>query len=133
MAIQAWQLTNLHIHTDSKVALKLLEGSLLEQEHDGWIDTPWVAFPPCSPPSSLHNVLKHLLYQIRTHQGTISVTWVKAHAGHRLNKAADKAAKSALLSDDTLHLPDLRAPPGWTDSTPTLGGRTLASLTRCVI
>ena len=50
MALQAWQLTNLHIHTDSKVALKLLEGGLLEQERNGWIDTPWVAFPPTDRP-----------------------------------------------------------------------------------
>ena len=78
-------------------------------------------------------MLKHLLYQVRTHQGMISMTWVKAHAGHHLNEAADEAAKSALHSDNTVHLPDLQAPPGWMDATPTLGGRTLASLTKCVI
>jgi len=49
MALQAWQLTNLHIHTDSKVALRLLEGGLLDLEHNGWIDTPWAAFPPPRP------------------------------------------------------------------------------------
>jgi len=55
MALQAWQLANLHIHTDSKVTLKLLEGGLLELECDSWIDTPWVAFPPaaCPPPYTM--------------------------------------------------------------------------------
>ena len=133
MALQAWQLTNLHIHTDSKTALRLLEGGLLELERDGWIDTPWVAFPPHSPPASLRNALRHLLQQVRTHQGTLSVTWVKAHAGHPLNEAADEATKSALQSDDTIHLPALRAQAGWTDHAPALGGSSLALLTKLVV
>jgi len=133
LALQAWQPTNLHIHTDSKVALRLLEGGLLELECDGWINTPWVAFPPCSPPSSLRNALRHLLHLVRAHQGTLSVSWVKAHAGHPLNKVADKAAKSALQSDNTTHLPTLRAQARWTDHTPMLGGSSLALLTRLVV
>jgi len=133
MALQAWQLTNLHIHTDSKVALRLLEGGLLDLERNSWIDTPWAAFPPRGPPRSLRNVLRHLLHLVHTHQGSLSVTWVKAHAGHPLNKAADKAAKSALTSDDTTHLPALRAPASWTDHAPALGGTPLDMLTRQVI
>ena len=133
MALQAGQLTNLHIHTDSKVTLKLLEGGLLELERDGWINAPWVAFPPRGLPSSMHNILSHLLYQVHAHQGMLSVSWVKAHASHPLNKAADKAAKSALLVDSAIHLPDLQAPPGWTDTAPMLGSQSLASLTRCVV
>jgi len=77
MALQAWQATNLHIHTDSKIALGLLEGGLLELERNGWVDTPWTAFPPRSPPQSLRNVLRHLLHLVCTHQGSLSVTWVK--------------------------------------------------------
>ena len=61
------------------------------------------------------------------------MTWVKAHAGDPLNEAADKVAKSALLSDDTIHLPALCAQAGWTDHAPTLGSRSLAQLTRSVI
>jgi len=61
------------------------------------------------------------------------VTWVKAHAGHPLNKVADEAVKSALQSNDIIHLPALRAPAGWTDHTPTLSGRSLASMTRSVV
>jgi len=133
MALQAWQLTNLHIHTDSKVALRLLEGGLLDLERNGWIDTPWVAFPPRSPPRSLRNVLRHLLHLVRAHQGSLSVTWVKAHAGHPLNEAANEAAKSTLTSNDTAHLPALRAQTGWTDHAPTLGGTPLDMLTRQVI
>ena len=133
MALQAWQLTNLHIHTDSKLALRLLEGGLLDLEHNGWVDTPWTAFPPRSPPQSLRNVLRHLLHLVRAHQGTLSMTWVKAHAGHPLNEAADEAAKSALTSDNTVHLPALRAPAGWTDHAPALGGTPLDMLTRQVV
>ena len=60
MALQAWQLTNLHIHTDSKIALGLLEGGLLELERNGWVDTPWIAFPPRRQPQSLRNILRRL-------------------------------------------------------------------------
>jgi len=133
MAIQAWQLTNLHIHTDSKIALGLLEGGLLELERNGWVDTPWTAFPPRNPPQSLRNALRHLLHLVRAHQGSLSVTWVKAHTGHPLNEAADEAAKSALTSNKTEHLPAIRAQPGWTDHAPALGGTPLDMLTRQVI
>jgi len=133
MALQAWQLTNLHIHTDSKIALDLLEGGLLELERNGWVDTPWTAFPPRSLPQSLRNVLRRLLHLVRTHQGSLSVTWVKAHAGHPLNKAADEAAKSALTSNETVHLPAVRIQPGWTDHAPTLGGTPLDMLTKQVV
>jgi len=126
MALQAWQLTNLHIHTDSKIALGLLEGGLMELERNRWVDTPWAALPPRSPPQSLRNALQHLLHQVRAHQGSLSVTWVKAHAGHPLNEAADEAAKSALTSDETVHLPALRAQAGWMDHAPTLGGTPLS-------
>ena len=40
MALQSWQLTNLHIHTDSKLILGLLEGGLLELENNGWQSPP---------------------------------------------------------------------------------------------
>ena len=133
MALQSWQLTNLHIHTDSKLILKLLEGGLLELENGGWQDPPWVAFPPNSPPLLMRNMLKHLLHLVRAHQGKLTATWVKAHTGHHLNEAADEAAKAALLCEDTIHLPDLWAPAGWTDATPMLGGRTLALVTKCVV
>jgi len=133
MALQAWQTTNLHIHTDSKIALGLLEGGLLELERNRWVETPWIAFPPRSLPQSLRNVLRHLLHLVRAHQGSLSATWVKAHAGHPLNKAADDAAKSALTSDDTVHLPALRAQTGWTDHAPTLGSTPLDMLTKQVI
>jgi len=133
MALQAWQLTNLHIHTDSKIALGLLEGGLLGLERNGWVDTPWVAFPPRSPAQSMRNVLRHLLNLVRAHQGSLSVTWVKAHAGHPLNEAADTAAKSALTSNDTVHLPTLRAQAGWTDHAPVLGGTPLDVLTKQVV
>jgi len=51
MALQAWQLTNLHIHTDSKVTQGLLEGGLLELERNGWIDTPGPPSPPGARPN----------------------------------------------------------------------------------
>jgi len=132
MALQAWQLTNLHIHTDSKIAQKLLEGGLLELECNGWIDTPWTAFPPRGPPQSMRNVLRHL-HLVRAHQGSLSVTWVKVHTGHPLNEAADDTAKSALTSDDTIHLPALCAQAGWTDHAPVRGSTPLDVLTKQVV
>jgi len=133
MALQAWQLTNLHIHTDSKITQGLLEGGLLVLERNGWIDAPWAAFPPRSPPQSLRNTLRRLLHLVRAHQGSLSVTWVKAHAGHPLNEAADEAAKSALTSNETEHLPAICIQPGWTDHAPTLGGTPLDMLTKQVV
>ena len=89
--------------------------------------------PPRGLPRSLRNILRHLLHLVRAHQGSLSVTWVKAHTGHPLNEAADEAAKSALTSDDTTHLPTLRAPAGWMDHAPALRGTPLDMLTRQVI
>jgi len=133
LALHSWQQTNIHIHTDSKYVLRLLEGGLLEMENDGWSDTPWVAFPPGRPPRSMNNLLMFLLYLIRKHQGSLSITWVKAHAGSHLNKKVDKAAKAALASNNTVNLPDFQVPPGWIDTSPLLGGRSLASLTSCMV
>jgi len=102
-------------------------------ENNGWLDLPWVAFPPSCPPLTMSSLLKHLLYLAQAHQGMLSTMWVKAHAGHHLNKVADKAAKAALTSTNSIDLPSLRTPPGWVDTAPSLGGKSLVSLTRCII
>jgi len=82
----------------------------------------------------MQSLRKHnYLHQVRAHQGSLSITWVKAHAGHPLNEAADEAAKSALTGEETVHLPALCAQAEWTDHAPTLGGIPLDVLTRQVV
>ena len=111
LALHSWRSANLHIHTDSKYVIKLLEGGLLELENNGWSSLPWTAFPPGCPPVLLSSILQFLLYLIRYHQGSLSVSWVKAHANDPLNKQADHLAKAVLTSSDTVILLDF-SPPG---------------------
>ena len=73
LALHSWSQTSLHIHTDSKYALGLLEGGLLSLEHNSWLDIPWITFPPRRPATLLTSFLQFLLYLLCSHQGSCHV------------------------------------------------------------
>jgi len=73
LARHSWSQTSLHIHTDSKYALGLLEGGLLSLEHNSWLDIPWITFPPRRPATLLTSFLQFLLYLLCSHQGSCHV------------------------------------------------------------
>jgi len=133
LALSSWPQANLRIYTDSRFALRLVKGGLLCLENHGWIDVPWVSFPPGALPLSLLLLLKFLLFLLRCHQGSLSFEWVKAHQGDPLNEKVDKLAKLALHSTNTVDLRDFAPPPGWIDSGMTLAGTPLKVLTRGIV
>jgi len=116
MALCAWPASDLHLHTDSKLVLGLLWRGLLDMENDPWSALPWVAFHLLTPPQSHTDLHRYLLYLARAHQGTLEVSWVKAHVGDPTNKAVDRLAKSALSSPETEDVLALHPP--WGGLTP---------------
>ena len=93
LALRSWPGRRLHIHTDSKFALRLVHGGLLSLEHNGWPDFPWLC--RTTGPSALRASLlyQHFLYRLRAHSAPLEFSWVKAHDGHRFNEMADFYAK----------------------------------------
>ena len=133
LALHNWPNDDLHIHTDSKLVLALFQGGLLALENSGWSTLPWVAFGPLMPPQSHTELHQFLLYLARSHQGTLEVLWVKAHTGDPMNEAADRWAKAALTSPDTVDILAFCPPPGWVDTPPTLCGWTLTNITKSIV
>ena len=90
MALLLWQSTDLHIHTDSKFMLGLVDSGLLAMEHNGWPNLPvthWAA--PASPVA----LYRHLLCLIHCHNSSLEFSWVKGHSGDPMNEKADALAK----------------------------------------
>ena len=133
LALRSWPGRCLHIHTDSKFALKLIHGGLLSLEHNGWPDFPWLC--RTTGPSTLHasSLYQHLLYRLRAHSAPLEFSWVKAHDGNRFNKMADFYAKDGWESGFPLRLDLLHTPPGWVDVAPALRGSPLSALTRFLV
>ena len=132
LVLHSWQDEDLHIHTDSKLVLSLLNRGLLTMENDGWIDSPWVKFRVMTPPQSHAALLQYLLFLARHHQGSLEVSWTKAHSKDKYNKV-DTLAKYALNSKKTVNVSDFEMPAGWVDTAPTLHSCHLDFLTRWVV
>ena len=133
LALHSWQYEDIHIHTDSKLVLELLNGRLLGMEEDGWMSSPWVKFEAAKPPGSHSNLTQFLLYFARSHQGSLEVSWTKSHADDKFNNKVDELAKSALTGDKEVNAFDFCVPSGWVDTSPTLGRQSLKFLTACVV
>ena len=131
MALLAWQSADLHIHTDSKFILELVNGGLLAMEQDGWPDLPYSNW---AVPVSLALLYKHLLFLLQRHNSGLTFSWVKGHSGVEQNKQADKLAKQGV--EDPLYKIDvtsLHTPLGWVDDTLVLNHQSLVHLTYCVV
>ena len=133
LALRSWPGHRLHIHTDSKFALKLIHGGLLSLELNGWPDFPWLC--RTTGPSALRtsHLYQHLLFRLRAHSAPLEFSWVKAHNGHRLNEMADFYAKEGRESGFPMCLDLLHTPPGWVDVAPVLRGSPLSALTRFLV
>ena len=143
-ALLSWRHTDMVIHTDSMYVLKLVKGNLLAMERDGWVEyvsslrppRPWTTDTPGSLPDivSSINLLQHLLYLLRSHDGYLSFRWVKAHDGDINNSRADELAKSAASSDEHIFsLATLQTPDNWIDTGPVLNYQSVSFLTEAII
>ena len=143
-ALLSWRHTDIIIHTDSMYVIKLVKGNLLAMERDGWVESvssiqpprPWALDTPDDLPDvvSLIDLLRYLLYLLRSHDGYISFRWVKAHNGDVNNSRADKLAKSAALSDRHIFsLASLQIPDNWVDTGPVLNYQSVSFLTEAIV
>ena len=131
MALWSWQSTDLHIHTDSKFVLELVNGGLLAMEQDGWPNLPLVGWAAPVLPVVLY---KHFLFLICWHNSALAFSWVKGHSGDAMNKQVDALARKGMeLDTHTIDLSSLWTPSGWVDSTPMLNHQTLSHLTYCMV
>ena len=143
-ALLSWRHTDLIIHTDSMYVINLVKGNLLAMERDGWTENvlslrpprPWTIDTPENLPDIVSSVdlLRYLLYLLRSHDGYISFRWIKAHNGDTNNSRADQLAKSAASSDQHLFsLATLTTPNNWVDTGPVLNYQSVSSLTAAVV
>jgi len=131
MALRSWQSTDLHVHTDSKFVLELVNRGLLAMERDGWPDLPVVGWAAPASPIVLY---RHFLFLIRQHNSALTFSWVKGHSGDTMNKQADALAKKGVeLDTHTLDILSLWTPSGWVDTAPVLNHQSLSHLTYCVV
>ena len=143
-ALLSWRHTNIVIHTDSMYVIKLTRGNLLAMERDGWIENipsirpprPWTMEPTNNLPDVVSSIdlLRYLLYLLRSHDGYVSFKWVKAHNGDVYNSLADEMAKSAALSDKHIFsLASLQIPDNWVDTGPVLNYQSVSFLTEAIV
>ena len=133
VALHSWQHEDIHIHTDSKLVLGLFNGGLLSLENSRWLPMLWVMFGVSSPPLSHSNLLQYLLYLVHSHQGSLEVTWTKAHANNVFNNKADTLAKAALSGDRTVDVSEFHVPCGWVDTAPMISSKSLKFITEHVV
>ena len=131
MALRSWYTHVLHIVTDSKFVLGLVNGGLLAMERDGWPDTPLSNY---RRPASLKPMFKYLLYLLRRHNASLRFSWVKGHSGVEENEIADGLARSGVESDlHELDVSSLFTLMGWVDDTPVLNFQSLSHLTYAIV
>ena len=131
MALQAWSSHNLHIISDSKFALELVNSGLLAAERDGWPDLPALCY---TNGASLHPLLQLLLSLLRQHNSSLEFSWVKGHSGDDGNWHADHYARlGAVTGDWEFDVSSVLVPPGWLDTAPVLNHQPLAHLTYLVV
>ena len=144
MSLLSWKHTDLVVHTDSMYVIRLVKGELLAMERDGWIDSklsmrplrPWSIQAPDVLPDNVSSsdLFKYLLYLLRSHDGSISFQWVKAHNSDVYNSQADELAKAAALSNDRLFsVAFMRLPENWVDTGPTLNHQSVQFLTETIV
>ena len=144
MELLSWRHTDLVIHTDSMYVIKLVKGNLLAMERDGWVKNvssmrpprPWAVDTLAGLPDVVSSVdlLRYLLYLLRSHDGYISFRWVKAHNGDVNNSRADEMAKAAASSDrHFFSLASLQVPNNWVDTGPVLNYQLVSFLTETIV
>ena len=144
MALLSWRHTDLIIHTDSMYVIKLVKGNLLAMERDGWIENvpsirpprPWTVDTSDDLPDIVASadLLRYLLYLLRSHDGYVSFRWIKAHNGDVNNSQADEMAKAAASSDKHFFsLASLQVPINWVDTGPILNYQSVSFLTEAII
>jgi len=131
MVLCSWQSTDLHVHTDSKFVLKLVNRGLLAMEQDGWPNLPVVGWATPTLPIVLY---RHFLFLIHWHNSALTFSWVKGHSGDTMNKQVDALVKKGVeLDTHTLDISSLWTPSGWVDTAPVLNHQSLSHLMYCVV
>ena len=133
LALHSWQYEDIHIHTDSKLILGLFNGGLLALESNSWSPMPWVEFKASSPPFSHSNLLQYLLFLAWSHQGSLEVSWTKAHATNAFNNKVDALAKSAKSGDCLVDVSEFCVPCGWIDTALMIFSLPLKTITERII
>jgi len=77
--------------------------------------------------------MQYLLYLARSHQGSLEVSWTKAHANDKFNNKVDVLAKVALSGNWLVNVSEFQVPQGWVDMSPSLGSQSLQFLTECIV
>ena len=128
LALLAWEIYSIIIHTDSMFMLGLVNRGLLAMEQDGWADTPRGLHHPSQLP-----LLWHLLFLLQNHQGSLSFKKAEAHGLDMRNNEVDRLANKGCMTGRPMDLSALDTPAGWIDVHPVLSHQSVAFLTSLVV
>ena len=100
-------------------------------ERDGWPDLPWLH--AITPIRSYSTIFQHLLYLLRTHNGLLDFSKVKAHDDCDGNNRADRLANTGHLSGRTFDLSLLHTPSNWVNTSPVLNNSSISALSASAV
>ena len=133
MALKSWPSGDLHIRTDPKFVLRLVNGGLLTMECDGWPGFLWLCCTTSPSAMQLSLLFKHFLFLLCSHTGPLHFQWVKGHSSQLFNDTADHLAAVGCDGDHLFDLSGLVTPPGWVSDHLVLNHQPLDLLTQLAV